>query len=405
MLIEKKMHDEACQLLEEVGVKCETGNRKVIDTLEATGCAAFDPTTKRIHILRSLVDEALKTTPKRGEFTKYVPERSFGSGGTAPYVYDETIGDWIPPDVQIHVAEVAKTAEKYKLPFIFRGTGKAHCEYEDVEQIKVLRKHYNGFLYLYVATEAGVMAVKREYDKNPMCCSLHSIFYSPLALNDAGPNMPIYFRCIEENLPIYLVTMPILRVNAPATIYGLAMQCHAEFLAGLCLTQTLRPGIMTIHAGYPLASNLLDDYNINFGSVAHNFVNLSVAKVASYLNLPSIQSGFTTNNHHPEKTTERDVIRAYMLWNNSDDWHQARHAFGFVQYQLAFSIPKMERDILALNQVLKENKKIELPVLEYDPGAIGVIADCAPVGNYINHDHTLKNIKSFNEDAWHKYLD
>jgi len=405
MNIEKIIHEEACQVLEEVGIKCETENPKIIKTFENTGYAAYDTTTKRIHILRPLVDEALKTAPKRNEFTKLVPERSFGSGGTAPYVYDEDVGDWIEPDVRIHVAQVAKTAEKYKLPFIFRGTGKAHCEYEDTEQVKVMREHYNGFIYLYVATEPGVMAIKKEYEKTRMTCSTHSILYSPMAFNDSGPNYPIYFRCVEEGLPIYLVTMPILRVNGPATIYGLATQCHAEFLAGLCLTQTLRPGIMTLHAGYPLASNMLDNYNINFGSIAHNFVNLSVARVATYLDLPSIQSGFTTNNHHPEPTTEKDVIRAYMLWNNADGWHQARHTFGFVQYQLAFSLPKMERDIQALHKVIKDNEKMPVPELEYDGGAVGVIADCAPIGIFLEHFHTLQNLNAFNEDFYHKYLE
>lgn len=405
MIIEKMIHEEACQVLEDVGIKCETENPKIIKTFEDTGCAGYDPTTKRIHILKPLVDESLSTAPKREKFVGLVPERSFGSGGTAPYVYDENIRDWIQPDVRKHVAQIAKIAEKYKVPFIFRGTGKQHNEYEDTEQVKVMREHYNGFIYLYVATEPGVMAIKREYEETGMTCSTHSILYSPLAFNDSGPNYPIYFRCVEEGLPIYLVTMPILRVNGPATIYGLAMQCHAEFLAGLCLTQTLKPGIMTLHAGYPLASNMLDNYNINFGSIAHNFVNLSVARVATYLNLPSIQSGFTTNNHHPEPTTEKDVIRAYMFWNSADGWHQARHTFGFVQYQLAFSIPKMERDIQALYRVIEENEKMPIPKLMYDADAVSAIADCAPVGNFMEHAHTVRNLDAFNEDYYHRYLE
>lgn len=401
MNINEHIHNEACQVLEEVGVKCE--NQKVIDTFESTGYAAYGPITKRIHILRPLIDEALKLTPKRNTWTPKVPERSFGSGGTAPYVYDEPTGEWIEPDVRIHVAEVAKIAEKYQIPFIFRGTGKAHCVYEDTEQVKVLRKHYNGFIYLYVATEEGVQAAKREHEETGMTCTTHSIFFSPLSANDVGPNFPIYFRCVEEGLPIYLVTMPINRVNAPATIYGLIVQCHAEFLAGLCLTQTLNPGITTIHAGYPLASGMLDNYNTAFGHIEHNFANLSMARVATYLDLPAIQSGCTTNNKIPDPDTEKDVIRAYKFWNSADGWHQVRHCFGFLNYQLAFSIPKMERDCITLQRILKENEKIRIPKLLYDSDAVGVIADCAPIGTFLNHDHTLKNLE-FDEKEWGIYL-
>jgi len=388
------LHNEACQLLEEVGIKCE--NEEIRKIYEDTGLAAYDETTGRIHILRDLIDQSLSTTPKRSVFTSLVPEHSFCSGGTAPYIYDEKTSEWIEPDLYEHVAKIVQIAEKYKVPAMFRGAGKQHDEYEDVEQIKVYNENgYSGLRYIYVATEAGVQACKKEYAKNNKLVTSHSVFYSPLALNDSGPNVPIFLRCIEEDLPIYLVTMPVSKINAPASIYGLVLITHAEFLAGMCLVQILNPGLITLHAGYPLVSSVTDDYNIDFGSIQHNFANLTMARVAKSLDLPSIQSGCTTSNKHPEADTEKDVLDAYRLWNSSDDWHQVRHCFGFLEYQMAFSIPKMERDCKSLQKIIENNEKIEVPELEYDSEAYNVIVECAPIGTFVEHAHTLKYIGYF----------
>lgn len=387
-MIAKLIHEEACQLIEEVGVKCE--NKKIIKTFENTSLAAYDETTKRIHILRGLVDKSLKSVPKRD--TWLVPEHSFGSGGTAPYVYDS--GKWIKPDVYKHVSKVAQIAEKHKVPFIFRAVGDKHGPFEDVEQIKVLREHYNGFIYLYVASEEGVKACAEEYKRNKNTCTTHSILFSPLSFNDSGPNMDVYFKCIEEGLPIYLVSMPLSFVNSPATIYGTALMAHAEFLVGLCLTQTLSPGLPTLHAGYPMMSDPQDNYNISFGSIEHNLCNITLARVPKYLDIPSIQSGCTTNLDKPSKEVEDDVVRAYKMWNSFDHWHQVRHCFGFVSYQNAFSLDKMDRDIVALKEILDKNEKTDLDLkVDYDEEAMTAIRECAPVGTFLEHWHTLKHTR------------
>jgi trimethylamine:corrinoid methyltransferase-like protein len=389
-MIEKRLHEEACLILEEVGVRCD--NRKIIDIFEDTGLAAYDETSNRLHILRDLVDGSLDSVPKRDKWL--VPEHSFGSGGTAPYVYED--GKWAKPDVYKHVSKVAQIAEKYKLPFIFRAVGDMHGPFEDVEQIKVLRQHYNGFIYLYVSSEEGVMACAEEYSNNKNMCTTHSILFSPLSFNDTGPNMDVYFKCVENRLPIYLVTMPLSSVNSPATIYGTALLAHAEFLAGLCLTQSLCKGLPTIHAGYPMVANPQDGYNIDFGSVAHNLCNITVARMGKYLNIPSIQSGCTTSVSKIQESTEYDVARAYTLWNSFDHWHQVRHCFGFSSYQNVFCLDKMERDINTLHELLDKGacfSNKEALSVRYDDEAVQAVRECASVGTFLEHWHTLKNTR------------
>jgi len=71
------MHDEACWLLENVGVRM---NHPYLNkVLEDTGYAGFDGSSGRMHILRPLVDWALEQAPKRSAHP--VPSKSFCGGG------------------------------------------------------------------------------------------------------------------------------------------------------------------------------------------------------------------------------------------------------------------------------------------------------------------------------------
>jgi trimethylamine---corrinoid protein Co-methyltransferase len=407
------MHDEACWLLENVGVRMN--HPYLIKVLENTGYAGFDGSSGRIHILRPLVDWAIDQAPKRNQHP--VPSKSYCGGGTAPHVRDN--GNLVEADLYKHVAEIAKIAEREGIPSIFRGCGGAHNAYEDTEQIKVMREHFNRYIMLYVGTEEGVKACVEEYQRNPHMCTTHSLFYSPLQLNDTGPrtvryrnngsrlnstligNVNVFLRCVEEGLPIYLLTMPISYVTSPATLYGTAVQVHAEFLIGLCLVQTLNPGLMTIDAAFPQAGDPRDEYNISFGSFSHNIVNLLAAKAATYLDLPAIQDGCSAGGKDLfDPSIPHDVQRAYRLWNWAYEsgwceWHMVRHCYGFLNYQMVYDIRKMEQDVATLKRVLQKNEQVPIPadMDVYDPEAIYVIDDVIKNygGNFKAHPHTLKH--------------
>jgi trimethylamine--corrinoid protein Co-methyltransferase len=407
------MHDEACWLLENVGVRMN--HPYLIRVLENTGYAGFDGSSGRIHILRPLVDWAVERAPKRSEHQ--VPSKSFCGGGTAPHVREN--GYLVEADLHQHVAAIAKIAEREGIPSIFRGCGGAHNAYEDTEQIRVMREHFSRYIMLYVATEEGVKACAEEYRRNPHMCTTHSLFYSPLQLNDTGPqtvryrnngtrltstligNVNGFLRCVEEGLPIYLVTMPISYVTSPATLYGTAVQVHAEFLIGLCLVQTLNPGLMTIDAAFPQAGDPRDEYNISFGSLSHNIINLLSAKAATYLDLPAIQDGCSAGGKDLlDPSIPLDVARAYRLWNWAYEsgwckWHMVRHCYGFLNYQMVYDIGKMEEDVATLKKVLHYDEQYPIPpeLDVYDPDAIYVIEDVIKNygGNFTAHPHTLKH--------------
>ena len=62
----EKIHTDALRVLEEVGVRCTSPEVRQI--FEETGLAAYDDTTGHLHVLAPLVEQALQTTPKRGQY-------------------------------------------------------------------------------------------------------------------------------------------------------------------------------------------------------------------------------------------------------------------------------------------------------------------------------------------------
>jgi len=77
----EKIHTDALRVLEEVGVKCVS--KEVRQIFENTGLAAFDEGSGHIHVLAPLIEQVLGTAPKRDRY--WIPEDSFGVGGTAPF--------------------------------------------------------------------------------------------------------------------------------------------------------------------------------------------------------------------------------------------------------------------------------------------------------------------------------
>ncbi|MCB2189897.1 MAG: trimethylamine methyltransferase family protein, partial [Deltaproteobacteria bacterium] len=113
----EQIHADALRVLEEVGVKCVSKEIKGI--FEDTGLAAFDESTGHIHVLTPLIEQVLATAPGREQY--WIPEDSFGVGGTAPFVYDDETGELVEPTLE-HLARIAMIVEEADvIRFMARG--------------------------------------------------------------------------------------------------------------------------------------------------------------------------------------------------------------------------------------------------------------------------------------------
>ena len=374
------IHRDALQVLEEVGVKCRSPEIRQI--FEDTGLAAFDDTTGHIHVLTPLVEQALSMAPKRNQY--WIPEDSFGVGGTAPFVYDDQTGDLVEPTFNdlARIAKIVNDADVVQ--FMARGV---LIKKQEVKVMNTIIENCHKPIYVAAVTDEGIARAKKIHETRGNITIQFSIINSPLNVIDSM--IDPFLSCVRKGLSIYVSTMPMAGLSAPYSMSGLITLTHAEGLFGITLAQLVNPGTMSVHAGLPSIANIRKKYALDLGLVAHNVANLLMEKVNESLGIPSIQTSCTTSQDKPNRQAEEDAIKGYALMKKYG-FHQMRHAFGFLRELISFSIAKLERHIV----LCRESSSGQAPDYEmepYDSEGFGAIKRNGSNASYMQDDHTLKN--------------
>ncbi len=375
-----RIHDDALRVLEEVGVKCPVAEVRRI--FEETGLAAFDETTGHLYVLRQLVEQALARTPDRNDF--FIPENSFGVGGTAPFVYDDQVRDLRAPTLAdtARIASIVQAADQ--AAFMARGVLVRDAE---VEVIETITAHCRKPIYVAAVTEAGLNKAREVHQTRGGIIIQFSIINSPLNLIDGM--IPPFLKAVRMGLPVYVSTMPMAGLTAPYSMSGLVTLTHAEGLFGITLAQLLNPGGIVVHAGLPSIANVSKKYAVDLGLVAHNEANLLQEKVNQRLGLPSIQTACTTHEDHPGPRAEQDAVNGFALCQKYG-FHQMRHSFGFLRELVSFSIAKLERH-LELCAETTPDKAPDYQFEAFDPEGFEAIARNGSRAGYMSDAHTVKN--------------
>ena len=383
----EKIHQDALTVLEEVGVKCESP--RIRQVFEDTGLAAVDESTGHIHVLAPLVEQALTTAPKRGQY--WIPENSFGVGGTAPFVYDDQTGELIQPTFE-HLVRIAKIVnEADVVDFMARGV---LIRKEEVKVMDTIIEHCRKPIYVATLTDAGIARAEEIHKARGNMTIQFSIINSPLKIIESMVDP--FFSCVEKGLPIYVSTMPMAGLSAPNSMSGLLTLTHAEGLFGITLAQLINPGITVVHAGLPSIANIQRNYAVDLGLVSHNVANLLQEKLNKRLDIPSIQTACTTNEEGPGPRAEEDGVMGFAMMKKYG-FHQMRHSFAFLRELLAFSIAKLERHIDLCRETGADQAR-ELELDPYDTEGLDAIKRNGSQPNYMRDDHTLTNVgKAFVE--------
>ena len=376
----EKIHTDALRVLEEVGVKC--ASTEVRRIFEDTGLAAYDEAKGHMHILRPLIEQTLQTAPKRDQY--WIPEDSFGVGGTAPFVYDDRTGELIEPTFD-HLSRIATVVnEADVIQFMARGV---LIKKEEVKVIDTIVENCAKPIYVAAVTDEGIERALEAHRKRGKITIQFSIINSPLNIIESM--IDPFLSCVRKGLPIYVSTMPMAGLSGPYSMSGLVTLTHAEALFGIALAQLVNPGLMVVHAGLPSIANIQKNYAVDLGLQSHNIANLLQEKINKMLDIPSIQTACTTSQDAPNEKAEEEAVYGYSLLKKYG-FHQARHAFGFLRELISFSIAKLERHV----ELCRESGPDMAPDLEeipYDPEGFEVILRNGSQANYMRDDHTLKN--------------
>ncbi len=377
----RRTHEDALWMLENLGVECR--QPEIVMAFrrhEEEGKAFFHE--NRIYLTTELVAECLATVPSVADF--FVARNSFFIGGTAPYIYDDAAGQGgiIPtPD---HVARIAQIAEASA---IVTGMGRGVKLKDEIEQMNIMVQHCTKPIYSAVTSDASLARAGELHENRGNFMALFCLTRPPLAVNE---NFSEHFvKVVRAGIPVCISAMPMAGISAPFCYNGVLAMTHAEVLFGICASQLLRPGATVVHAGFPTIADPRFDYNPNYGLKSHHLLNILMSHLNLMLDLPTFQSGATTNEEHPTERAFADARQGQALALKYG-FHMLRHPFAFLRHLVDFSIAKLEKAIdLAGSVTPAEAPDVEMPVYD-ERGMLSI--QRTGLGMYLNDDLTTANL-------------
>lgn len=220
---------------------------------------------------------------------------------------------------------------------------------------------------------------------------------TPVTHCSVNVNSPLrYDRPMLESLitfarygqPVLISSFVMAGVTGPATLAGTLAQHNAEVLAGLVLTQLVRPGTPVL---YGTASSNIDMRNAApaIGS-PESAISIAVcAQLARYYGIPSRGGGALTDSPLPD--AQSNYERAFTLLTSVlSGINFLMHGLGVLESYLTLSYEQYVIDLELLGMV---REMVRPPDISTETLALETIDRVGPGGFFLDAQHTLRHYR------------
>ena len=212
---------------------------------------------------------------------------------------------------------------------------------------------------------------------------------SPLRFPFHG--VDLLFETARLNLPVPVGPMAQMGLSAPATVAGTLAQENAEILAGICITQLVRPGMPVCYGGIPHAFDMRTTQMI-FSGPEQAIFGVAMTQMGKHYGLPVYINVGLTDSKRPDAQAglEAGVTLAMGAAAGGDIFGH----MGISGVDQASSL-----DILAFQDEVIAYVESVLRPLDFSDDALGLdeVADAGPGGTFIDRDHTAAH---FRRELW-----
>ena len=197
--------------------------------------------------------------------------------------------------------------------------------------------------------------------ENPVFSFIACIFKSPLQIVDDTAEK--VFAIVETGLPLVISSSPQGGSSAPIQEAGMVAQINAEILAGITLTQLVRPGFPVLYGSVPVRARM-DDLHDLYGCPEFNQYNIDCVQLARFYNIPCYSTAGVGDAKAPgmQATFEKLFTHLYMAMSGAQYIH---YAFGLLDRTNSFCPVQA---VLDNEQIGKVKHCLRQPKI--DPGAI-----------------------------------
>lgn len=395
------IHVATLEILEEVGVRVEY--RPALELMSDCGCRV-DFKERIVKIPEHVLRKALSTTPsfftlygKTPEFdVKVDTQRIYTIGGSsALFVLDL--------DGNRHPATKKDLEELTRLQDALENLHIMHAIVipQDIEQegfdrilfstvIKNTSRNYysqgmGGQSIRDQVEMASVILGSTEEVKRKPIFTIVVCLTSPLT--QAGIRVEELMESAKYNIPLYIEADAQPGATTPVTLAGTLVEQTANILCGITLAQMVNPGTPCIYA---IASGILDMATTNYsgGAPETTLLHSASAQVAHYYNLP-FQGGTGIDATVPD--AQAGYERALQVLGCALSGVNFIHlSIGMMEQMLLASYEQCVIDNEILGAALHIAKGMEV---NRETLAVEIIKEVGPGGNFLAHDHTLRNFR------------
>ena len=401
-----RIHQASLKILDCVGVNVP--HEEILTRLADSGCR-IDWQRQLVFISSDLIEKSLGQSGK--QFTLYGRDLSkraeFGFGQRN---YNSTAGQayWIEEvgyQRRFATLEDVVTASKFAgaLPGInivgaMSDPHELPVEYRCVEVMAQMVKsttkpitfwfHDRASARFLVQMMVALRGDEKTASEYPLCYP----FLEPISpLRFPFNGIDLLFETAKLNLPVPIGPMAQMGLSAPATVAGTLVQQNAEVLAGLCITQLIRPGLPVCYGGICHAFDMATTQLI-FSGPEQAIFSVAMAEIGKAYGLPVYTNAGLTDSKHLD--TQAGLEAGITLMVGAAGGADIFGHMGICGVDQASSL-----DMLVFQNELISYVESAMREIDFSDEALGldVIERVGPGGMFIDRQHTAER---FRKELW-----
>lgn len=398
----EKINSASLEILERIGV--EVPHPDMLKRFAEAG-AAVDFSAQRVKIPPRLIADSLKTAGKT--FTLYGRDANFSAKfGQDARNFNSIAGEayWLETPggerrfaSMADVAQAARFADALENITIAGAMSDPHempASYRCVEVMAtMLRNTVKPITFWFHDRVSArfineIMIALRGDEKRAAAQPVCYPFFEPISpLRFPFLGIDLLYETARLNLPVPIGPMAQMGLSAPMSLAGVMAQENAEILAGVCITQLVRPGMPVCYGGICHAFDMRTTQMI-FGGPEQAILGVGMTQMGKHYGLPVYINVGLTDSKRPDAQAGMECAATLMLG-------AAAGADIFGHMGICGVDQASSLDILVLqNEVIGYVESVMREV-EFSDQAIGLdaIAELGPGGSFIAHEHTAARFR------------
>jgi trimethylamine--corrinoid protein Co-methyltransferase len=397
-----QIHEASIHLMEKIGMR--VGGQRALKLFMDHG-AAVSP-DGLVKIPGSLLDKALETVPKElslynraGEPTMTIGENNhvyFGCHADMLEIVDPFTGkvrDFVKRDIEL----MGKIGDYLPNIHFVLSVGLARDVPPEIQTLTSFFETVKNFSKTINFSTNDIQSLQQVIDLAAIVAGGHNqLEQKPFIFNYCEPIPPLNHPeestekltiSAKNRIPVVYMPYCMMGGTSPQSFAGSLVQCNAEVLTGLVLTQLVNEGAPFIYGAMPSIMDMKSTIG-SYGAAEFHLLVAGASEMADYYGLPFYGTAGCTD---AKQMDEQAVAEATIeIFSSILSKANLIHDVGVADH-----CNNVCPELVVLSDEIIETIKHFTQGITVDSQelALGVIKKVGPGGAYLTEDHTMKNFK------------